>query len=113
MKRLHLFLFFALFISANSILADTHVLNQINIFSKEFSLNNQKSDSYIIKMEKVIAGLKEAGLRESTKVLIGGAPINEKFCDRINADYYAESAADAVTVAKSALKDLKEAEICV
>lgn len=59
-------------------------------------------------MGRVVEGLKEAGLRETTKVLVGGAPINEKFCDKIDADYYAESAADGVIVAKQALAELKE-----
>lgn len=62
-------------------------------------------------MGRVIEALKEAGLRETTKVLIGGAPINEKFCDRIEADYYAESAAEGVIVAKQALADLRESGI--
>lgn len=59
-------------------------------------------------MGRVIEGLKEAGMRDSVKVLIGGAPINERFCDKIEADYYAESAAEGVIVAKQALADLRE-----
>lgn len=58
-------------------------------------------------MGRVIQALKEAGMRDTVKVLIGGAPINEKFCDKIEADYYADSAADGVIVAKQALADLK------
>jgi len=57
-------------------------------------------------MERVIEGLKEAGLRGTTKILIGGAPINQKFCDRIEADYFADSAAAGVVIAKQALADL-------
>ena len=60
-------------------------------------------------MGRVIEGLKEAGMRGDIKVLIGGAPINQKFCDRVEADYYADSAADGVIVAKQALADLKAA----
>ena len=48
-------------------------------------------------------------MRDEVKILIGGAPINQRFCDRIEADYYAESAADGVVVAKQALADLKAA----
>lgn len=58
-------------------------------------------------MGRVIEELKEAGMRDDIKVLIGGAPINQKFCDRVEADYYADSAADGVIVAKQALADLK------
>ncbi|MDQ8183673.1 uroporphyrinogen decarboxylase family protein [Pelagicoccus sp. SDUM812005] len=58
-------------------------------------------------MERVIQALKDEGMRDTVKVLIGGAPINEKFCDKIDADYYADSAADGVIAAKRALADLK------
>ncbi len=58
-------------------------------------------------MERVIQGLDKAGLRKQTKVLIGGAPINQKFCDRIGADYYAETAVDAVEVAKRSLAEIE------
>lgn len=58
-------------------------------------------------MGRVVEALKEAGMREEVKILVGGAPINQRFCDRIEADYYAESAADGVLVAKQALADLK------
>ncbi len=58
-------------------------------------------------MGRVIEGLKEAGMRDDIKVLIGGAPINQKFCDRVEADYYADSAADGVIVGKQAQADLK------
>ncbi len=59
-------------------------------------------------MGRVVAALKEAGMRGQTKVLVGGAPINQKFCEKIEADYYAESAADGVLVAKQALADLQQ-----
>ncbi len=62
-------------------------------------------------MGRVVEALKEAGMRDSVKVLIGGAPINQKFCEKIEADYYAESAADGVVVAKAALADLQEAGV--
>ncbi|EDY82200.1 Uroporphyrinogen decarboxylase family [Verrucomicrobiia bacterium DG1235] len=58
-------------------------------------------------MGRVIEALKDEGMRDTVKVLIGGAPINEKFCDKIDADYYADSAADGVIAAKQALADLK------
>lgn len=58
-------------------------------------------------MGRVIEALKDEGMRDTVKVLIGGAPINEKFCDKIDADYYADSAADGVIAAKRALADLK------
>ena len=54
-------------------------------------------------MKTTIDTLKEAGLRERVKVLIGGAPITRKFADEIGADGYSDNAAEAVSVAKKSL----------
>jgi 5-methyltetrahydrofolate--homocysteine methyltransferase len=47
-------------------------------------------------MEAIIDGLKAAGLRDKVKVMVGGAPVTEKFAMDIGADAYAEDAASAV-----------------
>ncbi len=39
-------------------------------------------------METVINLLKEAGIRDQVKVMIGGGPISQKFADKIGADSY-------------------------
>ncbi|WP_312644066.1 corrinoid protein [Hydrogenoanaerobacterium sp.] len=49
----------------------------------------------------VIEALKEAGLRDKVKVMIGGAPVTQSFCDQIGADVYTPDAATAAEVAKS------------
>jgi 5-methyltetrahydrofolate--homocysteine methyltransferase len=54
-------------------------------------------------MRATIDALKQAGLRDHVKVLIGGAPITRKYAEEIGADGYSESAAGAVTVARQAL----------
>lgn len=59
-------------------------------------------------MGRVIEAIKEAGLRDSVQILVGGAPVTQKFCDKIEADFYAESAADGVIAAKHALAALKQ-----
>ncbi|MBS3909983.1 MAG: corrinoid protein [Actinobacteria bacterium] len=51
-------------------------------------------------MATVIEMLKEEGIRDRFKVLIGGGPISKAFADKIGADGYAENAATAVKVAK-------------
>jgi len=51
-------------------------------------------------MATVIEMLKEEGIRDRFKVLLGGGPISQAFADRIGADGYADNAADAVRVAK-------------
>jgi methanogenic corrinoid protein MtbC1 len=51
-------------------------------------------------MSTVIELLKEEGIRDRFKVLVGGGPISKAFADRIGADGYADNAANAVRVAK-------------
>jgi 5-methyltetrahydrofolate--homocysteine methyltransferase len=57
----------------------------------------------MINMKTVIEGLKEAGIRESIKVIIGGAPVTQAYADQIGADGYAADAATGVDVAKKLL----------
>ena len=49
----------------------------------------------------VIEALKAAGLRDSVKVMVGGAPVTQAYCDEIGADGYAPDAASAVDLAKN------------
>ena len=51
-------------------------------------------------MGKVIEMLKEQGLRDRFKVMIGGGPISQAFADKIGADSYTENAVEAVEAAK-------------
>lgn len=55
------------------------------------------------KMGDTISILKEAGLRNKVKVMVGGAPVTQSFTDRIGADAYARDAVEAVATAKSLL----------
>lgn len=52
-------------------------------------------------MKDTIELLKEEGLRDSVKVIIGGAPINQGFADQIGADGYAADAAAATELCRS------------
>jgi 5-methyltetrahydrofolate--homocysteine methyltransferase len=54
-------------------------------------------------MKTTIDALKQAGVREKVKVLIGGAPITQKYADEIGADGYSENAVGAVALAKRAV----------
>ena len=54
-------------------------------------------------MRTTIDALKQAGVRDKVKVLIGGAPITQKYADEIGADGYSESAVGAVALAKKAV----------
>jgi corrinoid protein of di/trimethylamine methyltransferase len=52
------------------------------------------------KMEETIAALQEAGIRDSVKIMAGGAPVTQDFVDKIGADAYGANAASAVEKAK-------------
>jgi len=55
------------------------------------------------RMKEVIQLLITAGIRDKVKVMVGGAPLTEKFAKEIGADGYGPDAASAVQVAKSLL----------
>ena len=57
----------------------------------------------MIYMQEIIDGLKEAGLRDKVKVIIGGAPVTQAYADQIDADGYAPDAASAIDLAKDLL----------
>ena len=52
-------------------------------------------------MKSVIDKLEAEGLRNTSKVMIGGAPVTDEFAKKIGADGYSDNASAAVTLAKS------------
>ena len=57
----------------------------------------------MVAMKDVINKLKEEGIRDNVKIIIGGAPITQSFADEIGADGYAPDAASAVDKVKELL----------
>lgn len=55
----------------------------------------------MVQMKTIIEALEEAGLRDSVKIMVGGAPVTDAFAQEIGADAYAADAASAVDVARS------------
>lgn len=53
----------------------------------------------MLQQEKLIEAITEAGLRETVKIIVGGAPVTEKYAEQIGADGYAEDAISAVDIA--------------
>jgi len=51
-------------------------------------------------MKVTIEALEEAGLRDSVKIMVGGAPVTADFAEKIGADAYAPDAASAVDIAR-------------
>ncbi len=54
----------------------------------------------MLKMQDVIEALKNAGLRDKVKVIIGGAPVTEIYARQIGADGYSPDASGAVRIAR-------------
>jgi 5-methyltetrahydrofolate--homocysteine methyltransferase len=52
------------------------------------------------KMAETINAIKEAGIRDQIKIMIGGAPVTAEFAKEIGADAYASNAASAVDKGK-------------
>jgi len=46
-------------------------------------------------MEEVVKAAEAAGIRDQVKIMVGGAPVNEAFCQQIGADAYTSDAASA------------------
>ena len=57
----------------------------------------------MLHQEMVVEALREAGLREQVKVIIGGAPASTEWAQIIGADAYAENANEAVAVVRQLL----------
>ncbi len=51
-------------------------------------------------MKETIDTISASGLRDSVKILVGGAPVNQTFADEIGADGYAPDAGSATKLAK-------------
>jgi len=51
-------------------------------------------------MKNVIDALQQAGMRQKTRVIIGGAPITQQYADEIGADGYSDNASAAVALAR-------------
>ena len=57
----------------------------------------------MVNMKAVVEAVKSSPIAEKAKVMIGGAPVTQAFCDEIGADGYAADAASAADLAKSYL----------
>ncbi len=58
-------------------------------------------------MKVIIDEIKKQNLRDTIKVIIGGAPITQHYADQIGADGFATDASSAVALARSLIKNGK------
>jgi len=54
--------------------------------------------------KKLEEALREAGLKERYKTMVGGAPVTQRWADKIGADAFAENATAGVRLAKELIK---------
>jgi corrinoid protein of di/trimethylamine methyltransferase len=52
---------------------------------------------------EVVKAAEEAGIRDKVKIMVGGAPVNQAYCDTIGADIYTPDAASAADAAVALL----------
>ncbi len=57
------------------------------------------------RMGEVINALKEAGIRDQVKIMVGGAPVTDEYAKEIGADIYGANAASSVDKGREALGD--------
>ena len=62
--------------------------------------------STMIHMGDTIEALKESGLRDKVKVIVGGAPVSEEFAGSIGADGYGADGFQAIAVIESLNSDI-------
>ena len=55
----------------------------------------------MIEMKKIVECIKEKGLEDKIKVMVGGAPVTQSYCDNIGADGYTPDATSASEMALS------------
>jgi len=53
------------------------------------------------KMKTTIDAMRDAGMRDSVRVMVGGAPLTAEYAEQIGADGYAPDASQAASIAKS------------
>jgi len=54
----------------------------------------------MLAMKDTVNAISDAGLRDQIKIMIGGAPIRQEFCDEIGADYYGPDSTSGRTFAR-------------
>ena len=52
-------------------------------------------------MEGIVKAFEESGMRDDVTIMVGGAPVTQKYCDSIGADMYSDDAATGAEMAIS------------
>ncbi|MEM2873801.1 MAG: corrinoid protein [Nitrososphaerales archaeon] len=90
----------------------------VDVSAKEFVSKAKESNANIVamsalmtttmfNMEKVVEALKESGIRDKFKIIIGGGPTNLDFSKRIGADGYAREGKEAIEVVDKLMSEMR------
>ena len=77
------------------------VIEQVELVKPEILGLSALLTTTMPEMKKVIEALEEKGLRNNVKVIIGGAPVDAAFAQKIGADGYGDDATEAVRQART------------
>ena len=75
----------------------------VDVSDEKFVEAAKEHKATMVYMKEVIKAFEKAGIRNDVKIMIGGAPLSEKFAEEIGADGYSDNANAAVTLARKLL----------
>lgn len=81
--------------------SEGRIVNAINEHSPKLLGLSALLTTTMPMIETTIQAIKESGIREQVKILIGGAPLDEAFAEEVGADGYAFDAGRAIQAAKN------------
>ncbi len=58
----------------------------------------------VVEIENVVKLLKEAGLRDKVKIMVGGAPLNQELAEKLGADFSCDDAVEGIRCAKKIMQ---------
>jgi 5-methyltetrahydrofolate--homocysteine methyltransferase len=62
----------------------------------------------MLSMKDTVKAISDAGLRDRVKIMIGGAPVRQEFCEEIGADYYGPDSTSARKFARDVIKETND-----
>ena len=82
-------------------IAEDKIIEAVKEYNPQILCLSALLTTTLNQQQVVLEALKKDGLRDKVKVLVGGAPVTQSYCDQIGADGYAPDAASAAETAKS------------
>lgn len=71
-------------------------IKAVKEFNADFVGSSALLTTTMTEQQRIEELLKEAGLRDKVKTFIGGAPVTQRWADKIGADYYSEDATETI-----------------